>query len=71
VKLSENSVAMAAMTADVLSGIKPADIPFYQQAKLEPGLNRKTAISLGLEFPTSLLAVADEVIEYCSTYVSV
>jgi putative tryptophan/tyrosine transport system substrate-binding protein len=63
VNLADVFRRMAAMTADALSGKKPAEIPFYQQTKLELVLNRKTAISLRLEFPTSLLAIADEVIE--------
>jgi putative tryptophan/tyrosine transport system substrate-binding protein len=51
------------MTADVLKGAKPADIPYYQQTKFELLLNQKTATSLGLKFPATLLVAADEVIE--------
>jgi putative ABC transport system substrate-binding protein len=51
------------MTDQVVKGAKPADIPFYQQTKFELVLNRTTAKSLGREFPVSLFAVADEVIE--------
>jgi putative ABC transport system substrate-binding protein len=54
---------LAGITYEVLSGANPGDIPFYLQAKYELVLNRTTAGLLGLEFPTSLLAVADEVIE--------
>ena len=61
--LSDVFRRVATMTADVLKGTKPADIPFYQETKFELVLNRTTAPSLGLEFPVSLLASAEEVIE--------
>lgn len=54
---------IADMTDQVLRGAKPSDIPFYQQTTFELVLNRTTARSLGLDFPASLLALADEVIE--------
>lgn len=51
------------MTGQVLGGAKPSDIPFYRLTKFELVLNQKTATSLGLEFPPTLLTAADEVIE--------
>jgi putative ABC transport system substrate-binding protein len=63
INLSDVFRRIATMTADVLKGTKPADIPFYQQTKFELVLNRKAANSLGLDFPNTLLAAADEVIE--------
>jgi putative ABC transport system substrate-binding protein len=54
---------IADMTDQILKGAKPAEIPFYQPTKLELVLNRTAAKSLGLDFPPSLLAAADDVIE--------
>jgi putative ABC transport system substrate-binding protein len=53
----------ASLVAKVLNGTKPSELPAELPTKFELVINLKTAKSLGIVVPTSILARADELIE--------
>jgi ABC-type uncharacterized transport system substrate-binding protein len=61
--LAEGYKQVGNYTARILRGAKPADLPVMQPSRFRFTINLKTAKTLGLTIPPSLLILADEVIE--------
>jgi ABC transporter substrate binding protein len=61
--ITTNCVSAASYVNRILNGEKPAELPVQAPTKLVISLNVRTARTLGLEIPATLMALADEVIE--------
>jgi putative ABC transport system substrate-binding protein len=61
--LSDTYRQLGAYAGKVLRGAKPNDLPVQRPTKFELIINTKTAKTLGLVVPQSILVAADELIE--------
>ena len=47
----------------ILKGAKPSDLPVWQPVKVELVINRKTAKTLDLTIPLSLVGFAERIVD--------
>jgi len=63
VDVNEAVRMLAKQVAEILKGTNPGDLPYVQGVRFELAINLKTAKAIGIEFPATVLARADRMIE--------